>query len=391
MQNIDFDRKVKEMMESHHEVPPFGSWEKISSALDRKRARGVYFRRGVYAVSAVAASLLLLLFIGRDLPEQTGKMPATPLLSEKCLPKVENVEQRGETAIKEESAAKIRTIKRTHQNIAEVVITQEQPKQQGQEAQPQKAGENPASKPVQVKKQPNDNTPYEDYNFEQEKEKKSFRDWLGERKYKYALSTNLSSSLYKKSINLISVSLGYQNDFIPSSLKESVQSQYVSDRRYAMPVSFGAQLQTDIDKKFSVGTGLIYTLLASNYQEISQSYSRDINQALHYIGIPLNGYYNLFENKSVKIYVTAGAMLEKGVVASYRENTDGIKKYYSESIPGVQFSAGGGLGLEWKLNKDFGIYIDPSMTYYFKGKQPSSIRTAQPLQYRFEMGMRFEI
>ena len=158
-----------------------------------------------------------------------------------------------------------------------------------------------------------------------------------------------------------------------------------------MPVSFGAQLQTDIDKKFSVGTGLIYTLLASNYQEISQSYSRDINQALHYIGVPLNGYYNLFENKSVKIYVTAGAMLEKGVVASYRENTDGIKKYYSESIPGVQFSAGGGLGLEWKLNKDFGIYIDPSMTYYFKGKQPSSIRTAQPLQYRFEMGMRFEI
>ena len=388
MQDIDFDRKVKEMMESHHEIPPFDSWEKISSALDRKRARVVYFRRGIYAVSAVAASLLLLLFIGRDLPEQTGKMPATPLLSEKSLPQVENIDKSNEAAIKESGVQKIRTIKTEPQKIAEAVIPAEQPEQ---EAQPQKAEDKPVSKPVQAKKQPGDNRQYENYDFEQEKEKKSFRDWLGERKYRYALSTNLSSSLYKKSINLISVSLGYQIDFIPSSLKESVQSQYVSDRRYAMPVSFGAQLQTDIDKKFSVGTGLIYTLLASNYQEISQSYSRDINQSLHYIGIPLNGYYNLFENKTVKIYVTAGAMLEKGVVASYRENTDGIKKYYSESIPGVQFSAGGGLGLEWKLNKDFGIYLDPSMTYYFKGKQPSSIRTAQPLQYRFEMGMRFEI
>lgn len=388
MQNIDFDRKVKEMMESHHEIPPFDSWEKISSALDRKRARVVYFRRGIYVVSAVAASLLLLLFIGRDLPEQTGKMPAIPLVSEKIMPQVENTDKSNETAIKESGFHKIRTIKAETQKIAEAVIPSEQPEQ---EAQPQKTEDKSVSKPVQAKKQPVDNSQYENYDFEQEKEQKSFRNWLGERKYRYALSTNLSSSLYKKSINLISVSLGYQIDFIPSSLKESVRSQYVSDRRYAMPVSFGAQLQTDIDKKFSVGTGLIYTLLASNYQEISQSYSRDINQALHYIGVPLNGYYNLFENKSVKIYVTAGAMLEKGVVASYRENTDGIKKYYSESIPGVQFSAGGGLGLEWKLNKDFGIYLDPSMTYYFKGKQPSSIRTAQPLQYRFEMGMRFEI
>ncbi|MEA5005484.1 MAG: hypothetical protein VB022_03630 [Rikenellaceae bacterium] len=388
MQNIDFDRKVKEMMESHHEIPPFDSWEKISSALDKKRARVIYFRRGVYAVSAVAASLLLLLFIGRDLPEQIGKAPTPPLFSEKSQPKFENIDKNHETALKEAEASKIKTIKKEPQKIAQTVIITEQPEQ---EAQPQKTEDKQANKAVQTKKQPSDNRQYDNYYIEPEKERKSFRDWLGERKYTYALSTNLSSSLYKKSINLISVSLGYQNDFIPSSLKESVQSQYVSDRRYAMPVSFGVQFQTDIDKKFSVGTGLIYTLLASNYQEISQSYSRDINQALHYVGIPLNAYYNLFENNTVKIYITAGTMLEKGVVASYRENTDGVKKYYSESIPGVQLSAGGGLGLEWKLNKDFGIYLDPSMTYYFKGKQPSSIRTAQPLQYRFEMGMRFEI
>ncbi|MCK9627184.1 MAG: PorT family protein [Bacteroidales bacterium] len=388
MQDIDFDKKVKEMMESHHEAPPFGSWEKISSALDRKRARVIYFRRGLYAVSAVAASLLLLLFIGRDLPEQMDNAVRTPVLSENNQDRVEKLDKKEETKPGEAVAEKIRTIRHENKKVAEAVIKTEQPEQ---EANPHITDDRPVNKPVQAKKKPADNRQYDNYYIEQEQEKKSFRDWLGERKYKYALSTNLSSSLYKKSINLVSVSLGYQNDFIPSSLKESVQSQYVSDRRYAMPVSFGVQFQTDIDKKFSVGTGLIYTLLASNYQEISQSYSRDINQALHYVGIPLNAYYNLFENNSVKIYITAGTMLEKGVVASYRENTDGVKKYYSESIPGVQLSAGGGLGLEWKLNKDFGIYLDPSMTYYFKGKQPSSIRTAQPLQYRFEMGMRFEI
>jgi hypothetical protein len=241
----------------------------------------------------------------------------------------------------------------------------------------------------------NSTKPVKPYNFDEwlnsEDEKKSFRQWLSERKYKYALSTNISSSYYKKSINLVSVSLGYQNDFVPSSLQELVRSHYVSDIRYAMPVSFGIQIQTDIDKKFSLGSGLVYTLLSSNYQEISETYSRDVNQSLHYIGLPVNGYYNLFENRSVRLYLVAGVMLEKGIAASYKENTDGVKKYHTESISGLQFSAGGGIGIEWKLAKDLGIYFDPSMSYFFKGEQPSSIRTAQPLQYKFEMGMRFEI
>ena len=35
-----------------------------------------------------------------------------------------------------------------------------------------------------------------------------------------------------------------------------------------------------------------------------------------------------------------------------------------------------------------GIYIDPSLRYYFDNNQPKSIRTAQPLMFGFEMGLR---
>jgi len=383
MQDIDFDKKVREMMDEHREMPPFGSWEKINSALDRKRARGVYFRRGMYAVSAVAASLLLLLVINRDLPEQVEKSQKHLILSENK-PVVVNTE-REEPAKSEPIVSRIRRVKDTPKQIAQATEVQQTPSEVAGETTEKPV----SSKRVSPKREAvKDNRPYD---FSDEPEPRSFRNWLGERKYKYALSTNVSSPFYKKSINLLSVSLGYQNDFIPSSLKESVRSQYVSDRNYAMPVTFGLQLQTDIDSRISIGTGVVYTLLSSTYQEISQSYSRDVHQSLHYVGIPLNGYFNLFENRSIKLYITGGVMFEKGIVASYRENTDGVKKYYSESIPGIQFSAGGGLGLEWKLSNDFGIYIDPAMAYYFKGNQPSNIRTAQPLQYKFEMGMRFEI
>ena len=386
MQNIDFDKRVKELMDEHQEMPPFDSWEKISSALDRKRARMAYFRRGIYVISAVAASLLLMLVINRDLPEGLTKSQIPAVLSEnKPLPQCTVVEET------QPRVTGIHKFKRAIEITSEKLLTDLNEPVAGKDEECQtnvSGGDKSVKKENKLIKEKGTYTPVD---FGEDTEVKSFKEWLRERKYKYALSTNLSSSVYKKSINLVSVSLGYQNDFIPSSLKESVRSQYVSDRNYAMPVTFGVQVQTDINKKISIGTGITYTLLSSNYQEISTTYSRDIEQMLHYIGVPLNGYYNLFENKSLRLYVTAGAMLEKGIVASYRENTDGVKKYYSKSISGVQFSAGAGLGVEWKLSNDVGIYIDPAMSYYFKGNQPSCIRTAQPLQYKFEMGMRFEI
>ncbi|HBZ34854.1 MAG TPA: hypothetical protein DEO33_00260 [Rikenellaceae bacterium] len=394
MQNIDFDKRIREMMETHEETPPFDGWERINSALERKRAKVVYFRRGIYIASAVAASLLLLLVINRNAPQKPEDTIKPQLFSESGRGSTQ-VSNKAKTAQVSKNIACVQISKSIEKTLP---VTSGTNAPSEKSVVPSEKSVVPDEKSVETKEKSianNSTKPVKPYNFDEwlngEDEKKSFRKWLSERKYKYALSTNISSSYYKKSINLVSVSLGYQNDFVPSSLQELVRSHYVSDIRYAMPVSFGIQIQTDIDKRFSLGSGLVYTLLSSNYQEISETYSKDVNQSLHYIGLPVNGYYNLFENRSVRLYLVAGVMLEKGIAANYKENTDGVKKYHTESISGLQFSAGGGVGVEWKLAKDLGIYFDPSMSYFFKGKQPPSIRTAQPLQYKFELGMRFEI
>ena len=54
-------------------------------------------------------------------------------------------------------------------------------------------------------------------------------------------------------------------------------------------------------------------------------------------------------------------------------------------------SAGIGIGVEFMLGKHTGLYIDPSLRYYFNNSQPKSIRTVQPLMLGFEMGMRFRL
>ena len=65
--------------------------------------------------------------------------------------------------------------------------------------------------------------------------------------------------------------------------------------------------------------------------------------------------------------------------------------YHKEKAEGVQLSADAGIGVEFMLGKHMGLYIDPSLRYYFYCGQPKSIRTVQPLMFGFEMGFRFRL
>jgi hypothetical protein len=62
---------------------------------------------------------------------------------------------------------------------------------------------------------------------------------------------------------------------------------------------------------------------------------------------------------------------------------------WSKGAPGLQLAAGLGLGIEFRLGEHLGLYVDPSLRYYFEGNQPRSIRTQQPLMMGLELGMRF--
>jgi hypothetical protein len=64
---------------------------------------------------------------------------------------------------------------------------------------------------------------------------------------------------------------------------------------------------------------------------------------------------------------------------------------HKEKADGVQMSAAIGLGAEFGLTQYLGLYIDPSLRYYFDCDQPKSIRTAQPLMFSVEAGLRFRL
>ena len=120
--------------------------------------------------------------------------------------------------------------------------------------------------------------------------------------------------------------------------------------------------------------------------EILEYTQSEIRNLQHYIGIPVNIYYNIIAANKINFYAYAGGAVEKGLMDKYQILSS--KSVYKKQIQGVQWSANLGLGVEFMLGKHLGLYLDPSAKYYFNCKQPKSIRTKEPLMFGCEIGLR---
>lgn len=174
-----------------------------------------------------------------------------------------------------------------------------------------------------------------------------------------------------------------------------------SSSTYGIPLSLGFGANIALNDKWSVGTGLNWSLLSRSFTgiytevggngSVMKSINTDINNEIHYIGIPLNLYYNVLSSRGLKFYAWGGASAEKGLVNKYRIHCEPDDIFFKESVSGIQWSAGLGLGLEFSINDFVGLYIDPSARYYFDCDQPNSVRTQKPYMLNFEAGLRFNL
>lgn len=169
---------------------------------------------------------------------------------------------------------------------------------------------------------------------------------------------------------------------------------------YFVPVSFGLGVRYHFTDRFSIGTGLEYTLLSRSftgrYIKVSGSgYEKDITTQiqnnLHYAGIPLNVYYDIISSSRVSLYTYAGALAEKGIANVYSLSDRGSVIRHIEKMNGLQWSVTAGLGVQYAITDRLGLYLDPRAEYYFDCGQPASVRTVQPLMFNFEVGLRLNL
>ena len=395
----EFDQMMKSILDEGQEEVPARVWDAVSEGLDnavRKKTVVLWFRRAAVGLAAAAAIIIGVVF---NINPETGLVPVAgdSGLIAVVEPEDAGIENTDAPENIEISRAEVKSVKKQIRPVKSAVVPSEEiiPQTASEamkisDAEPHTPAENIESEPVAEKieiQSPKPQTPVtyfpEDWGEEETDVKRDIS---------YVVS-GLASTNSTQSKNRIGL---MKAPTVTSAPEQTGITETSTSSTYGLPVSFGAGVKVGLSKKWSIGVGANYTILTRQFYgkyvkvddngNIQKSTSSDIRNTQHYVGIPVNAYYDIVDKDRVNLYAYAGGTVEKCVADNYNVLSTFIR--HTEKVPGIQLSANAGIGVEFMLGKHLGLYLDPSVRYYFDCNQPKSIRTVQPLMLGFEMGLR---
>lgn len=408
--------KLKEKLADYSEPTPASGWEQLEKELMPPVERKIYpYRKWMMAAAAVillaVVSSVSLYFLGTPAADemrhiQTPALASTP----DVLPDVQQPDVQG-TSVEPvlRPVARENRLAKVDRNIPEHKMPVDEPAVKDEPAL------------VVEEKDPgtviNEGEPTEETNAGQTQTKDKERPTAGNRprrpsgRDKYHILSGKPSSRkgtwsmglgvgnsggassevgsgaypYMSRVSMLSVSNGLME--IPNDqtlvFEDGVpylrQAKQVVDIKHHQPISFGLSVRKALGKGFSLESGLTYTLLSSDAKLANDDHQ--IEQKLHYIGIPLRANWNFLDKKLVTLYVSGGGMVEKCVYGKL-----GSEK---ETVKPLQFSVSGAVGAQLNATKRVGIYVEPGVAYYFDdGSDIQTIRKENPFSFNIQAGIR---
>lgn len=170
---------------------------------------------------------------------------------------------------------------------------------------------------------------------------------------------------------------------------------------FGLPFAVGVSAAYGISDRISFGIGLRYTRLTRTF--VGDYYDSvdgvglfpylqtDIDNYQHWLGIPVNMYVDVLSSKFWHFHTFVGGTAEFLLDNDFlvHASPKDIHYHQNEGFTSPQFSLGAGVGIEFMVFDNVGLYFDPSLRYYFgTQKQPRSIRTVQPFRMDIEAGFR---
>ena len=157
---------------------------------------------------------------------------------------------------------------------------------------------------------------------------------------------------------------------------------------HKLPVKGGLSLRYSLDDRWSVQTGVNYSYHSS---EIEMG-GEDIDQQLHFIGVPVAVGYNVWCNRHVNVYLTAGGEVEKLVKGRRTVSYTGQQRNEDVKMSRPQLSVQLSAGAEYRATRAVSLYIEPGVSYHFdNGSGVSTIYSDKPFEFGLSMGVRVDI
>lgn len=152
--------------------------------------------------------------------------------------------------------------------------------------------------------------------------------------------------------------------------------------KHALPLKVGLSVRIPVTERWSITTGLDYSLYASRY---TFSGIDERLQRAHYLGIPVRLDWTLASGRWFDVYLGGGAEGDYCVAATvngHRTRKDGFN-----------FSLLGAGGIQFNISRRAGLYVEPSLSWTIPSDSRvlETWRSAQPLAFSVAAGVRITL
>lgn len=176
-------------------------------------------------------------------------------------------------------------------------------------------------------------------------------------------------------------------------LSRNRESQTWDNHRRVLRVSLGANY--GFAPRWSIGSGLTYSILRSDYTTLSGTTETQTVRYLHYLGVPLNVQFQAWEWKALSVYVSAGPMVETAMGARVETHAYVSGQPASDQVETVacrdwRWSLNAGAGAQLRLFRYGSLFVQPGVSWHIpNGSDVESCYSERPVAFEFDFGLRF--
>lgn len=170
---------------------------------------------------------------------------------------------------------------------------------------------------------------------------------------------------------------------VKSASYRSRQLKKTKHQHY-MPVSVGVSARFALSERFSLNTGLNYTLYTSKVTRIyDDGWTENLKQAVHYIGIPFRGDWMLMDKPVFDMYLGVGGQVEKCVYAKL-----GAERLHEKDF---LWSAGVSLGMQYGITSRTSLFFEPEISAKLNRGDLQTYRTEKDVMITARAGIRIDL
>lgn len=388
MTEKEFDIQVRNLLQNAEETVSPKVWKGVSAGLDTHRRIVPWYAWGGFGVVAAAAAAALFVLLKPSAVSPVPSVTESPAVA--AVDVVEETQPINQPIfMSEEQPGEAAAPSREKPLLAQAST----PAAPEETASVPQFEDSPAVLPAEDTKSVKETTPVKEDNsvfnkiaFEENKQSSgrgfSFNAFGNMQANNRSVSTGVSPRRF--GVPILASEVGIYNESAETS--------------FGLPFSLGLGVTYNFSPQWAVGTGIRYSFMQRSFLGDYQGdgfrlTQTDIVNRQHWLGVPVNLYYNFVNSGRWSAHAVVGGTAEWLLDNDYLvHNSPTDIHYHNNAVRNTQLSIAGGIGVEYRLSPAVGLYLEPTFRYYFSTQnQPRSIRTVQPLRFEIEAGLRFNL